>query len=82
MDAAMERRVGVATTWSTARVKFLDREERYEDSYAVTQEFREWITCAGENISMLDESVLISPALPDKYRQLNDHVSNDHRLEI
>ncbi len=36
MDAAMERRVNVATTWATTRVSYLDKDERYEDSYAIT----------------------------------------------
>ena len=25
------------------RIAFLDQEQRYEDSYALTQEFREWL---------------------------------------
>ena len=45
MDAAMERRVSVATCWASTRIAVLDKDERYEDSYAVTEEFREWITC-------------------------------------
>ena len=40
MDAAMERRISVATSWATTRIAFLDKDERFEDSYAVTQEFR------------------------------------------
>ena len=47
MDAALERRVSVATCWATTRINALDNSERYEDSYALTQEFREWITCIG-----------------------------------
>ena len=30
--------------WATHRVTRLDRLHRYEDSYAVSQEFCEWIT--------------------------------------
>ena len=30
--------------WATHRVTHLDRLHRYEDSYAVSQEFCEWIT--------------------------------------
>ena len=30
--------------WATQRVTYLDRFQRYEDSYAVSQEFCEWIT--------------------------------------
>ena len=58
MDAALERRVSVATCWATTRIKALDNAERYEDSYAVTQEFREWITCIGESPELFAESVM------------------------
>ena len=30
--------------WATQRVNYLDNFRRYEDSYAVSQEFCEWIT--------------------------------------
>ena len=30
--------------WAAQRVTYLDRLQRYEDSYAVSQEFCEWIT--------------------------------------
>ena len=33
------------TAWSAHRIKHLDKEMRYEDSYALSQEFCEWITC-------------------------------------
>ena len=52
MDAAMERRVSVATGWASTRIAVLDKEELYEESYAITQEFREWITCIGENTDL------------------------------
>ena len=58
MDAALERRVSVATCWATTRIKALDSTERYEDSYALTQEFREWITCIGESPELFAESVM------------------------
>ena len=58
MDAAMERRIVVATGWASTRIAVLDKEERYEDSYAITQEFCEWITCIGENVEMLEANVL------------------------
>ena len=58
MDAALERQVSVATCWATTRIKALDSAERYEDSYALTQEFREWITCIGESPELFAESVM------------------------
>ena len=37
MDAARERRVSVATCWASTRIAVLDSTERYEDSYAISQ---------------------------------------------
>ena len=77
MDAVMERRVSVATGWASTRIAVLDSEERYEDSYAVTQEFREWITCMGENQSLLDENTLVVPRNPSKRYRLVDGLAGD-----
>ncbi len=77
MDAAMERRVSVATGWASTRIAVLDSEERYEDSYAVTQEFREWITCMGEDQSLLDENTLVVPRNPSKRYRLVDGLAGD-----
>ena len=82
MDAAMERRVSVATGWASTRIAFLDKEELYEESYAVTQEFREWITCMGENNEMLQASVMSVPSNPCKRRRTNEQTPSDHQLEI
>jgi len=82
MDAAMERRISVATNWATTRIAYLDKDERYEDSYAITQEFREWITCIGENVSMLDDTILITPTNSKKSEGINDHPSSDYQVEI
>ena len=82
MDAEMERRISVATSWATTRIALLDKDERFEDSYAVTQEFREWITCVGENVAMLDDTILTMPTASNKPEDLNDRLSNDYQLEI
>ncbi|NDD67880.1 MAG: hypothetical protein EBZ29_00365 [Synechococcaceae bacterium WB9_4xC_028] len=66
MEAAMQRRVSVATCWATTRIAVLDSAERYEDSYALTQEFREWITCMGEHPELLEDSVLSVSRAPSK----------------
>ena len=39
----LSQRITIA--WSAQRVVYLDNLERYEDSYAVSQEFCEWTTC-------------------------------------
>ena len=59
----------------------LDSTERYEDSYAVSQEFCEWITCIGEDDEMLEQSVLMAPRMPSK-RPLIDRDTSDNPLEI
>ena len=82
MDAAMERRINVATNWASTRIAYLDKAERYEDSYAITQEFREWITCIGENVSLLDDTILITPNSSKKSEDINDRPSSDHQVEI
>ena len=81
MDAAIERRVSVATCWASTRIAVLDSAERYEDSYAITQEFREWITCIGDHQELLEESVLVTPRTPSKRPQL-DRDASDNTLEI
>ena len=35
----------ITIAWAAQRVTYLDSLKRYEDSYAVSQEFCEWITC-------------------------------------
>jgi len=82
MDAAMERRVTVATGWASSRISMLDKDERYEDSYAITQEFREWITCIGEDDIMLEANVLAVPRNPSKGRRERDSTSSDNPIEI
>ena len=82
MDAAMERRIVVATGWASTRIAVLDKEERYEDSYAITQEFCEWITCIGENVEMLEANVLAAPRNPSKRRPIHDPSSNDSEVQI
>ena len=82
MDAAMERRVSVATGWASTRIAVLDSEERYEDSYAITQEFREWITCMGEDQSMLEDNTLVVPRNPSKRYWLADGLTTDQGAEI
>ena len=82
MDAAMERRVSVATGWASTRIAVLDKEERYEDSYAITEEFREWITCMGENQSMLETNVLAVPRNPCKRGRMTNQPSSDNQIEI
>jgi len=59
----------------------LDGLERYEDSYAITQEFREWITCIEESPEYLEDSVLKVPKYLNSYTQ-EERFDTDEILEI
>ncbi len=45
MDSCFNKRISIANCWAASRIALLDSVERYEDSYAINQEFCEWITC-------------------------------------
>ena len=62
MDKPLERRIGIARCWASSRISLLDSAERYEDSYAITQEFCEWIVSLENKSSELDNSVLKVPS--------------------
>ena len=81
MHASLQRRITVANCWASTRISVLDGLERYEDSYAITQEFREWITCIGENPEHLENSVLKVPQDLNKYIQ-KETIDTDEMLEI
>ena len=45
MTSYLKKRISIASCWAASRIALLDSVERYEDSYAISQEFCEWITC-------------------------------------
>ena len=47
MDNFIRKRIDIATCWATNRISAMDTLERYEDSYAIAEEFREWILHIG-----------------------------------
>ena len=56
MNASFNKRISIASCWAASRIALLDSVERYEDSYAISQEFCEWITC----INTYPEGVIAS----------------------
>ena len=52
----------------------MDTLEKYEDSYAIAEEFREWILHIGENDEKLKDSVL---NFPNEIKDLMDQKIND-----
>ena len=47
--------------WASHRVTYLDGFKRYEDSYAISQEFCEWTTCFDTYPDGLKSATLIVP---------------------
>ena len=61
MDASVERRLTVAVSWALARAATLDALEHFEESYALNEEFREWLLCLEERPDLLEATVLMVP---------------------
>ena len=61
MTNFLRRRIDVSTCWATNRISVMDSLEKYEDSYAIAEEFREWILHIGESDENLKKSFLIFP---------------------
>ncbi len=61
MDQSLRRRISIASCWASSRVALLDSVERYEDSYAITQEFREWIICLSDQTGESSTPILKVP---------------------
>lgn len=78
MDAAVHRRLTVAVCWALSRRATLDGQERFEESYALNEEFREWLLCLEDNPELLNDSVLMVPHLPGVERR----PESDGLLEI
>ena len=74
MTNFLRRRIDVATCWATNRISVMDNLEKYEDSYAIAEEFREWIMHIGENNENLKDSVL---NFPNELKELLDKKIND-----
>ncbi|WP_320664823.1 hypothetical protein [Prochlorococcus sp. MIT 1223] len=81
MDAFSERRISIASSWASNRISVLDTFERYEDSYAITQEFREWIICLHQHPEQLEASLLKFPHYL-KTSQIEEPIDSDEVLEM
>ena len=74
MENFIRKRIDIATCWATNRISAMDTLERYEDSYAIAEEFREWILHIGEKNENLKDSVL---NFPKELKKLLDQKVND-----
>jgi hypothetical protein len=73
-----ERRLTVAVSWALARAATLDTLEHFEESYALNEEFREWLLCLEERPDLLEATVLMVP----KNLRPSSKVEGDGLLEI
>ncbi len=78
MQNFLRRRVDVATCWATNRISVMDTLEKYEDSFAIAEEFREWILHIGEDNENLKNSVL---NFPNEFKELLDQKINEKLIE-
>ena len=61
MENFQRRRIDIATCWASNRITVMDSLEKYEDSYAIAEEFREWIVNMGQDSSNFSDCVLTFP---------------------
>ena len=81
MEPFHQRRINITSSWASSRIENLDRLEKYEDSYAITQEFREWIVCINLHPEHLEGSLLFVPNF--HLNNLNQEtIDSDELLEL
>ena len=78
MSNFIRKRIDVATCWATNRISVMDTLEKYEDSYAIAEEFREWILHIGEDDATLKSSVL---KFPNELKELLEQKINEKLSE-
>ena len=78
MSDFLRRRIEVATCWATNRISVMDTLEKYEDSFAIAEEFKEWILHIGKYDENLKNSVL---NFPNELKQLPDKKINEKLIE-
>lgn len=61
LSASIHRRLTVAVCWAVSRRATLDSRELYEESYALNEEFREWLLCLEDHPLELSQAVLMVP---------------------
>jgi len=61
MENFPRRRIDIATCWASNRITVMDNLEKYEDSYAIAEEFREWIVNLGQESQDLKNYVMNFP---------------------
>lgn len=82
LEPAIHRRLTVAVCWAVSRRAALDGRELFEESFALNEEFREWLLCLEDHPRELQASVLMVPR--DLARRLGEErrPESDGLLEI
>jgi hypothetical protein len=65
----LHRRLEVAVCWALARRAALDSREMYEESFALSEEFREWLLCLEDHPDILQANLLMVPRSLDPGRR-------------
>lgn len=82
LTAAVHRRLTVAVCWAVSRRAALDGRELYEDSFALNEEFREWLLCLEDHPRELQASVLMVPRDLARWLEQGRRPETDGLLEI
>jgi hypothetical protein len=61
MEASVHRRLTVAVCWALSRRATLDSKDLFEESFALNEEFREWLLCLEDHPQELKANVLMVP---------------------
>lgn len=69
LPPVLHRRLEVAVCWALARRAALDSREMYEESFALSEEFREWLLCLEDHPDLLQANLLMVPRSLDPTRR-------------
>ena len=69
LPPVLHRRLEVAVCWALARRAALDSREMYEESFALSEEFREWLLCLEDHPDILQANLLMVPRSLDPGRR-------------
>ncbi|MCT0200220.1 hypothetical protein KQ313_11070 [Synechococcus sp. CS-1325] len=67
--ASLHRLLAAQVSWAERRIASLDAAERYEDSFALTEEFREWILCIDDQPERVEALLLPKQHWPKAIRE-------------
>ncbi len=70
-NAPLHRQLSGLATWATARIAELDRQERFEESYALTEEFREWMLCLEDHPELVDPLIVPATVIRNPFRAID-----------